>query len=673
MSNLVPPVTATEIAQLAGVTRATVSNWRRRHDDFPAPIGGTESRPVFDWNEVQAWLVGRGKGTDESPITGLRTLVRSDATADEIVQVMTQLRASAGGWEASGSRAPKLLTDMLPALNAAAVAEGPRAAIDALAERVLDKESSGGVYVTPRPVASLMAALASSPALQPFESVLDPACGSGSLLLASIAAGATELYGQDVLAVQVERARLHIQATTEITPHLHSGNSLTDDTFRDLRVDAVLCNPPFGQKDWGIDDLELEDERWEYGSPTRSESELAWVQHAVAHLRPGGTAVLVLPPAAARRGTGRKIRGALLRKGALRAVVELPAGVAPPWGLGLHLWVLRRPVPGAPTPDSVLFVDTSGSASVHRATGDVAWGQLTDLVTTAWYAFDASDGNKVTVPGVASPVRVLEVLDEDVDLTPARHLRSSVDPAMITNEVDRAVSRLDAAVAELSTISAGLGRWSVSGARSWREAALADLVNGGAVQWIRSSPPAAQEFSDTRRVLTAADIATSRAPSASFETSAPQEVEVIQAGDVLVSAVRSGRSGSRTARVAENDDVGAVRGPHVHLLRPTKGRIDGWFMAGFINGADNVSMTRTQTLRFDPAKLRIPLLSFAEQQRYGQSFRRLHHLRAALGVATDAADQLTELVTNGLTTGAVTPQHDIETPNVKTQKRGGTE
>jgi len=53
-------VTAAEISRLAGVTRATVSNWRRRHPDFPAPAGGTEASPAYDVAEVRAWLAARG-------------------------------------------------------------------------------------------------------------------------------------------------------------------------------------------------------------------------------------------------------------------------------------------------------------------------------------------------------------------------------------------------------------------------------------------------------------------------------------------------------------------------------------------------------------------------------------------------------------------------------------
>ena len=53
-------LTAADIARLAGVTRATVSNWRRRHPDFPQPSSGTDASPAYDRSEVEAWLAARG-------------------------------------------------------------------------------------------------------------------------------------------------------------------------------------------------------------------------------------------------------------------------------------------------------------------------------------------------------------------------------------------------------------------------------------------------------------------------------------------------------------------------------------------------------------------------------------------------------------------------------------
>src|SRR5699024_9390697 len=49
-----------DIADLAGVTRPAVSNWRARNDDFPAPVEGSpERRPLFSLHEVLTWLAGQ--------------------------------------------------------------------------------------------------------------------------------------------------------------------------------------------------------------------------------------------------------------------------------------------------------------------------------------------------------------------------------------------------------------------------------------------------------------------------------------------------------------------------------------------------------------------------------------------------------------------------------------
>ena len=57
------PVGAGEIAQRAGVVKATVWSWQRRHSDFPAPVQ-LEMGPVWDWAEIEAWL-SRTNRTDK--------------------------------------------------------------------------------------------------------------------------------------------------------------------------------------------------------------------------------------------------------------------------------------------------------------------------------------------------------------------------------------------------------------------------------------------------------------------------------------------------------------------------------------------------------------------------------------------------------------------------------
>ncbi|MDT5033311.1 MAG: hypothetical protein QOC94_3482, partial [Actinoplanes sp.] len=56
-------VTAADIARLAGVGRAAVSNWRKRYDSFPTPVAGTAASPQFNLDEIEKWLAEQGKLT----------------------------------------------------------------------------------------------------------------------------------------------------------------------------------------------------------------------------------------------------------------------------------------------------------------------------------------------------------------------------------------------------------------------------------------------------------------------------------------------------------------------------------------------------------------------------------------------------------------------------------
>ncbi|WP_234316883.1 HsdM family class I SAM-dependent methyltransferase, partial [Streptomyces sp. NRRL S-15] len=399
-------VTAAGIARLAGVGRAAVSNWRRRHADFPKPVGGTEASPSFALPEVEKWLRDQGKLAEvplrervwqqlashpDGAVTALihtgcaLLLVRDRPTAWLEITAVSDARMAGvlpgavdhvltdrfGAGHAVPPLTASALLPSVPLLRAAAelAAEtGARQAFDFLFGRQLDTNPRQ-YTLTPPGLATLMADLA-EPARDAARrsgkrgsrTVLDPAAGTGALLCA--VGLPTALYAQeadpDLAALTAIRLALRSEGgrTGGSTLAVRTGDTLRADAFPQLTADAVLCHPPFNERDWGHDELAY-DPRWEYGFPARTESELAWVQHSLARLREGGTAVVLMPPAAASRRSGRRIRADLLRRGALRAVIALPAGAAPPYGIPLHLWVLRKPgAEQSPVPE-LLLVDTA--------------------------------------------------------------------------------------------------------------------------------------------------------------------------------------------------------------------------------------------------------------------------------------------------------------------------
>ncbi|WP_225846853.1 N-6 DNA methylase [Streptomyces sp. HPF1205] len=701
-------VTAAEISRLAGVTRATVSNWRRRHPDFPAPSGGTDASPLYDLRTVRTWLAARGHGAAASPAEELRSALRLAPGGSATRLLPFVLAAARGGKDdltdlaalsdadlaarARGSVAA--LGDSVPASDGIAYKaadagllrgvvhcvrdEGGQSALDVLAERELEDSAATGAYRTPLPLADLMARLA-APAAKPYPArVLDPACGSGSLLAAAARLGARHLYGQDVLPVQAQRSAVRLLLTApDAEVVMRSGDSLRADAFPDVAVDAVLCNPPYADRDWGHDTLAY-DPRWAYGVPPRGESELAWNQHVLSHLGSGGLAVMLLPPATAARPAGRRVRAELLRAGALRAVIALPPGASAPLHIGLHLWVLQRPEPGGPDHARVLFVDTADSAATEqrgrddREGGTVAqaprpsldWDALTSNVLRHWQAFDADPERFDGEPGTARAVPVLELLDDLTDITPARHVRTTpgaVDPDEVAHQADDLHEQLTDSVTALGAGTAAVSTWRSAGAasRSWRTATVADLARGGALTVHRTARAAGQDAEVPadhagRAVLTARDVAAGTRASGAADGLALAHAVVIEEGDVLLPAV-----GRRpvTARVADAQDEGALLGPNVHLFRPDAERLDPWFLAGFLAAKDNVSSATvgSTAVQIQAQRLRLPLLPLADQRRYGEAFRRLHQLGAATRRAADLAGRTTDLLTTGLTSGALLP------------------
>ncbi|MEV5326068.1 N-6 DNA methylase [Nonomuraea sp. N2-4H] len=604
-----PTVNAGDIARLAGVGRAAVSNWRRRHDDFPQPIGGTANQPLFSLRQVESWLRRYGKSYQVS--LGDRAWQRLKAAGDlhlgELVAqagaLLTKAAQVAGdgespspdagpGGESAGHDGPVTLdpelTDLILELGREL---GPLRAYEFLCERYLEAHSRR-LSVTRDDIAGLMVRLVGTEGA----TVLDPACGVGTLLLAS--SRASRILGQELsetsAAIAASRLRLRgVEAT--IVP----GDSMRRDGFAGERADAVVCDPPFGERAWGYEEL-TGDPRWEYGLPPRGEPELAWVQHCLTHVKPGGLVAILMPPAAASRKAGRRIRANLLRAGALRAVVALP---------GSDLWLLRRPAAGERPPSEVLILD---------ATADLS------AVEPAWQAYmeDRCD----------QTVRIIDLLADEVDMTPARHQRRDDVGRAFAEARDRFLAATAVPPPDLKVLDQPLDQPATT---------LGDLIKEGLVTASQAPPKMAADGGDIP-VLTSDDLLNGGAPSGS--TTMQQGLVPIKPGDVVASY----------SAVRVMADGGAVLGPHLTLYRVDGRRLDPDFLAGFLRAAGG--RVTTGSSRFDVRRTKLPRLSLREQKAYGAAFRQLAVLEDAIRETSTLGHTLIRLGLDGLADGHLHPQ-----------------
>ncbi|MGV9367412.1 HsdM family class I SAM-dependent methyltransferase [Amycolatopsis sp. NPDC003731] len=558
-------VSAADIARLAGVGRAAVSNWRRRYPDFPPPVGGTASSPLFGLSAVAAWFRARGKKFELS--AGERAWQRLRALGDDLDLAERVSRAGgffafqAGLIDTFDSRLddPELLT-LLSELTHQA---GPVEAFELVCRRYFEAHSRR-LSATPEPIAELMARLAG-----PVSTILDPACGFGALALAS---GAKTVLAQDSdpMTASIAALRLRLRG---IEAEVHAVDALREDAFAGRTAEAVLCDPPFNERAWGHDEL-VGDARWEYGLPPRGEPELAWVQHCLAHVEPGGTVAILMPGAAAGRRSGKRIRGNLLRAGAVRAVVTLtPAGP--------DLWLLRRPAPGERAPSTVLL----GEAGDELST-----------VEEMWQEFGRHP---------ESGVRIIDLLDDDVDLTPARRRTRDEDPGQAFQAVRAKFAQLTPQLPPLEAADAELAFTTIG-----------ELVKAGVV--------------DVRHAPVRADA----------------EHPLAEAGDVVASV-----TGIAYVHSGPPRPVGAG----LTVYRVDDERLDAGFLAGCLRAADLPAASAST--RVDGRRVRIPRLPIAVQREYGRVFTSLAEFDTALREAAETGRELVRLGFAGLVEGRLRPGH----------------
>jgi hypothetical protein len=650
-------LTVAQIARLAGVDRGTVLFWCRR-DDFPAPAESGDAGPAYDAAAVEAWLAAAGLWELTPGPRVWREVSRQarSTSLGEAVSDATVAAARLGQGEAAAPGGPGQLAWLM---KRAVDDVGAAAVIGDVVDRYA---AESGIAVTPARVAAYMISLAGT---GDGATVLDPAAGTGELLAAALGRGAGRVLGQDAGTVAAGLARARLLPGAGQVAEVADGDALSADAFAGVEADVVLCCPPVPASDPG--------------------PAVAWAQYAVAHLKPGGRAVLALPPSAAAVPSGRQARAHLLRAGVLRTVIALPAAVAPPF-VPLHLWVLERP-DGTTEPDLLaLFVQavpevrggadyaTSGAAGTMPAASWRAFTHTTEIAGDSpshpgRRAIAAGGGRNANwcvtrVADLLDDTGVLgeaERLDETVDLTPAR-VRAHFSAWHREKDNERARDRGNVAPRNPAPtfMHARLARIMITRHIERLTEIMQRLdwlgdANGLAV-WPHLGLPA-----DPWQTATVPELA--RLGLLRYRRAGTGHAELLRAGDVLIPAAVTADT---EATVVGEDRDGDPADPSVHLIRPRPAQLSAWFLAGFL--LSPASREQATGDRLDVRQLAAPLLPFADQERYAAAFRAMRSLTSVSRGLTDGAASLADNLTAGLANGDFTPDMEAS-PHQDTRSR----
>jgi type I restriction enzyme M protein len=236
-----------------------------------------------------------------------------------------------------------------------------------------------GEFYTPQQISNILSGIVTLDSQEPktgtkkrLESVMDFACGSGSLLLnvrhRVRDAGGTigKIFGQEknITTYNLARMNMLLHGVKDTEFEIHHGDTLLNewDILRELNparkplFDAIVANPPFSYR-WDPSESMGDDVRFKsHDLAPKSAADFAFLLHGFHFLKDEGVMAIILPHGVLfRGGAEERIRTKLLKDGHIDTVIGLPANLFYSTGIPVCILVLKK----CKKPDDVLFINAA--------------------------------------------------------------------------------------------------------------------------------------------------------------------------------------------------------------------------------------------------------------------------------------------------------------------------
>lgn len=319
-------------------------------------------------------------------------------------------------------------------------------------------EASGkkaGEFFTPPAVVHLLVGIL---APQPGETVYDPACGSGGMLVETVNAMRTagadhrevRLFGQEVNLTTSAIARMNLSFHRAVQSEIRRGDTLREPKFRGatgvLRTfDVVIANPPFSLSNWGADTWAA-DARSFCGVPPAKNGDFAWIQHMITSMdeKTGRVGVVMPHGVLFRGGAESKIRQCLIEQDRLEAVIGLPPNLFYSTTIPACLLIFKA-AKVEKRRQHVLFVDGSSRFTKGKNQNLLSDADMDAVLTAYRTGEDPDDEMDVNV----RLVPLDEIKTNGFSLNIGRYVRGAAEEAVslevaLTAYADARAARLDA-------------------------------------------------------------------------------------------------------------------------------------------------------------------------------------------------------------------------------------
>lgn len=326
-------------------------------------------------------------------------------------------------------------------------------------------EASGkkaGEFFTPRHVVHLLVKILEP---KPGDTIVDPACGSGGMLVETVTAVKEAGGDPRTLRLHGQEINLTTSAIAKMNLYLHGLKDfkiVRGDTFREPKLldgdslqkfDVVMANPPFSLQNWGADTwAEDPHGRGVYGVPPAKNGDFAWIEHMIATMKDDTGRVGVVMPHGTlfRSGKEGSIREALIRADLLEAVISLPNNLFYSTSIPVAILVFRANKP-VERQGRVLFIDATKRFTAGKNQNTMSDDDISIIDTAYKQGVDADGDGGLAVDLVG----LKEIEANGFDLNIGRYLK---EETLVEVDVEGALAayresreRLAAAESTLAT------------------------------------------------------------------------------------------------------------------------------------------------------------------------------------------------------------------------------
>ena len=288
-----------------------------------------------------------------------------------------------------------------------------------------------GEFYTPPEVSDLIAELLDP---QKGDSICDPACGSGSLLMkcgrkvvSNHNSKEYALYGQEAIGSTWSLAKMNMFLHGEDNHKIEWGDTIRNPKLLDkngdlMLFDIVTANPPFSLDKWGYEQAENDKfDRFRRGLPPKTKGDYAFILHMIETLKPvTGRMGVVVPHGVLFRGSSEgKIREKLINENLLDAVIGLPEKLFYGTGIPAAILIFKK----QKSDDSVLFIDASREFKSGKNQNNLTEDNIAKIIAT--YRARAS------VDKYAYLATLQEIKDNDYNLNIPRYVDTFEEEAEI--------------------------------------------------------------------------------------------------------------------------------------------------------------------------------------------------------------------------------------------------